>query len=150
MKRLVSLRDIIRLYHTKPIPERILKRPDWFIDEISNLQCINKIEKLRTKLIYLSKHNVWIKMHVLPHWLVTKLHISEQELMYEDCSDIPLVIDFSLLHTNMQSEFRNSESIYEKDGVRIYTREKSVIVEKEKGKYHAGTVQSKRSESVVY
>jgi len=127
MKRVVSIRDIIRLYHTEPIPERMIERPKRWKDKIRKLKEMKDGHKVCKCLISMYKANIWSKMHVLPDWFVQKYNLSERELTYEEMIREELAFSLCCFSDNVAKFFTNG-GIYKEDNIMIHTREDVVTV----------------------
>lgn len=139
MKRMVTIRDLIRLYHTEPIPERIIERTDNFGKLLQNLKKERNLTKAFTILVEIYNNNEWKRMHILPDWFVKKYSISREELTYISKLDEPVVLRFEMFSNEIKEQFEvivktnnQIKELFKNEELRIVVEHCEVIVERRK------------------
>jgi hypothetical protein len=112
MRHRLSTRDIIRLYHTHPIQERIIRRPSGWMEMVQELALIQSPDKVVEHIVKMAFCNCWIAMHVLPNWLVRKHNISQQELEYMTRPADVFYIPFTALHHTVRDKLLHAVYIH--------------------------------------
>jgi len=140
MKHLLSTRDIIRLYHTQPIPERIICRSEEWSKKLEEIKASNNVNFVFTRLIEMLCYNVWIAQHVLPQWFTTKYHIHGDKLTYKTkprrsfniaSTYLSAQVNTDIVEMVIHNKIQKGGVIIENDiGRIIYCKDESLLVER--------------------
>lgn len=71
----LTTEDIVRLYYTIPVHNRIAERPEGWSKHLSNLKLCSTLEKFVDELIWLLENNYYICLPAVPDWFLRKHHM---------------------------------------------------------------------------
>ena len=128
MIRTLTLRDIIRLYHTEPIPAKMMERPEYWNELFEDLATEEDIEEIQNILEEIVKNNEWIKARILPRWFMSKYRIKDTDLEYKERGEEPLIIPFDKLSAKGKELMKGSNGWVNNGCVFSVDQEREVIV----------------------